>query len=92
MMIPLRSARMPVAANSPAFQWTAPLILPMMVTVVYLSSKLGHVAGKGPCAVVRDRYPRWVPWSTLIGVLIACRGTECRSSRGHRLGSSCSLR
>jgi len=34
------------AAFGYALLWTAPLILPMMVTIVYLSSKLGQVTGK----------------------------------------------
>lgn len=42
------------------FLWIAPVVLPMMVVVVYVSAKLGQVYGKGLFAVVRDRYPRWV--------------------------------
>ena len=30
-----------------SFLWTAPVTFPMMVAVVYLSSKLGQVTGKG---------------------------------------------
>jgi hypothetical protein len=37
----------------------------MMVAVVYLSSKLGQVAGKGLFDVIRDHYPRWVLQSAL---------------------------
>jgi NRAMP (natural resistance-associated macrophage protein)-like metal ion transporter len=50
--------------------WTAPVTFPMMFAVVYLSSKLGQVAGKGLFAAIRDHYPRWVLYVTLIGVLI----------------------
>ena len=32
----------------------------MMFAVVYLSSKLGQVTGKGLFDVIRDRYPGWV--------------------------------
>src|SRR5918911_644046 len=46
------------AKFGPAFLWTAPVTLPMMYVVVYLSSKLGQVAGKGLFAVLRDRYSR----------------------------------
>lgn len=40
-----------------AFLWIAPLLLPMMFVVVYLSAKLGRVYGKGLFAAIRDRYP-----------------------------------
>lgn len=58
------------AALGPAFLWTAPATFPMMFTVVYLSSKLGQVSGKGLFDVIRDHYPRWVLYPTLIGVLL----------------------
>jgi NRAMP (natural resistance-associated macrophage protein)-like metal ion transporter len=50
--------------------WTAPVTFPMMFTVVYLSSKLGQVTGKGLFHVIREHYPRWILWPALIGVLI----------------------
>jgi len=50
--------------------WTAPVTFPMMCTVVYLSSKLGQVTGKGLFHVIREHYPRWILWPALIGVLI----------------------
>jgi NRAMP (natural resistance-associated macrophage protein)-like metal ion transporter len=53
-----------------AFLWTAPVTFPMMFAVVYLSSKLGQVTGKGLFHVIRDHYPRWLLWPALIGVLI----------------------
>ena len=58
------------AAIGPAFLWTAPVTFPMMVAVVYLSSKLGQVCGKGLFDVIRDRYPRWVIRSALTGIII----------------------
>jgi NRAMP (natural resistance-associated macrophage protein)-like metal ion transporter len=58
------------ASFGPAFLWTAPATFPMMFAVVYLSAKLGQVAGKGLFHVIRDNYPRWVLWPALIGVLI----------------------
>jgi NRAMP (natural resistance-associated macrophage protein)-like metal ion transporter len=58
------------AAIGPSFLWTAPVTFPMMFAVVYLSSKLGQVTGKGLFHVIRDRYPRWILWPALIGVLI----------------------
>src|SRR3954451_13842997 len=58
------------AALGPGFLWTAPVTFPMMVAVVYLSSKLGQVTGKGLFDVIRDHYRRWVLQSALIGVVI----------------------
>ncbi|HWK65041.1 MAG TPA: Nramp family divalent metal transporter [Rhizobiaceae bacterium] len=49
--------------------WTAPVTLPMMYAVVYLSSKLGQVSGRGLFHVIKDFYPRWLLWAVLIGVL-----------------------
>ena len=39
------------------FLWIAPVLLPMMYVVVYLSAKIGRDYGKGLFAAVRDRYP-----------------------------------
>lgn len=58
------------AKFGPAFLWTAPVMLPMMIAVVYLSSKLGQVSGKGLFGVIRAYYPRWILHVTLAGVLI----------------------
>jgi Mn2+/Fe2+ NRAMP family transporter len=58
------------AKLGPGFLWTAPVTFPMMFAVVYLSAKLGQVAGKGLFAVVREHYSRRVLWITLVGVLI----------------------
>jgi Mn2+/Fe2+ NRAMP family transporter len=40
--------------------WIAPVLLPMMYVVVYLSAKIGQVYGKGLFACIRDRFPRRV--------------------------------
>jgi Mn2+/Fe2+ NRAMP family transporter len=58
------------AKVGPAFLWTAPVTLPMMFAVVYLSAKLGQVTGKGLFAVIREHRSRAVLWVTLVGVLI----------------------
>lgn len=58
------------AKLGPSFLWTAPVTFPMMVAVVYLSAKLGQVAGQGLFAVIRDHYPRWLLYATLVGVMI----------------------
>jgi NRAMP (natural resistance-associated macrophage protein)-like metal ion transporter len=57
------------ARFGPDILWTAPVTLPMMYAVVYLSSKLGQVSGRGLFHVIRDYYPRWLLWALLIGVL-----------------------
>jgi NRAMP (natural resistance-associated macrophage protein)-like metal ion transporter len=53
-----------------ALLWTAPVTFPMMFAVVYLSSKLGQVTGKGLFELVKDRHSPWLLWSALVGVLI----------------------
>lgn len=58
------------AAIGPSFLWTAPVTFPMMCAVVYLSAKLGQVAGKGLFHVIKDHYSRWILYPALIGVLI----------------------
>ena len=50
-----------------AFLWIAPVLLPMMYAVVYLSSKLGQVYGKGLFGAIRDRFPFWLVYPILIG-------------------------
>ena len=42
------------------FLWIAPVLLPMMYVVVYLSAKIGQVYGNGLFACIRDQFPRWV--------------------------------
>src|SRR5438270_11800646 len=58
------------AKIGPSFLWTAPVTFPMMVAVVYLSSKLGLVTGQGLFAVIRQHYSRWFLLTVLAGVLI----------------------
>ncbi|HEY7302642.1 MAG TPA: divalent metal cation transporter [Bryobacteraceae bacterium] len=58
------------AKLGPSFLWTAPVTFPMMVAVVYLSSKLGLVAGEGLFAIIRKHHSRWFLLTVLTGVLI----------------------
>src|SRR5579862_5678583 len=58
------------ASLGPSFLWTAPVTFPMMFAIVYLSAKLGQVAGQGLFAVLRKNYTRWLVYPALIGVLI----------------------
>src|SRR5215212_3750023 len=53
-----------------SFLWTAPVTFPMMFAVVYLSSKLGQVAGQGLFEVIREHYSKWILYPALIGVVI----------------------
>lgn len=53
-----------------AFLWVAPLVLPMMFAVVYLSAKLGRVYGKGLFAVIYDRYPKSLLYPLMIGAFV----------------------
>ena len=50
--------------------WTAPVTLPMMIAVVYLSGKLGQVTGQGLFSVLRSHSPRWLLYSILTGVIV----------------------
>ena len=52
------------------FLWAAPVMFPMMVTVVYLSGKLGLVTGQGLFAVLRRHYSQRFLTTVLLGVLI----------------------
>src|SRR3954454_3728849 len=67
--LPSAPMRVPAHGSERAF-WLAPVMLPMMYTVVYLSSKLGQVSGRGLFHVIRDFYSRWLLWVVLIGVMI----------------------
>jgi Mn2+/Fe2+ NRAMP family transporter len=58
------------AKLGPSFLWIAPVMFPMMIAVVYLSSKLGLVSGEGLFAIIRRRYSRWFLLTVLTGVLI----------------------
>jgi NRAMP (natural resistance-associated macrophage protein)-like metal ion transporter len=49
--------------------WAAPATFPMMVTVVYLSSKLGQVTGQGLFSTLRRHYPRWLMYLVLSGIV-----------------------
>jgi Mn2+/Fe2+ NRAMP family transporter len=53
-----------------AFLWVAPVVLPMMFAVVYLSAKLGRVYGKGLFAVIYDRYPRTLLYPLMLGAFL----------------------
>jgi NRAMP (natural resistance-associated macrophage protein)-like metal ion transporter len=58
------------AKFGPGLLWLAPVALPMMFAVVYLSSKLGQVTGQGLFAIIRQHYPRWLLLTMLGAVLV----------------------
>lgn len=58
------------AKFGPALLWIAPIALPMMFAVVYLSSKLGQATGQGLFAIIRQHYPRWILYFLLAAVLV----------------------
>lgn len=51
--------------------WLAPLTVPLMAAVQYVSSKIGLVTGQGLATVLRRHYPRWVVYTVAGGLLIA---------------------
>lgn len=53
-----------------ALLWTAPFLLPMMVTVVYLSSKLGQVTGRGLFSAIRTHYSTGLLYAVLLAVIV----------------------
>jgi NRAMP (natural resistance-associated macrophage protein)-like metal ion transporter len=58
------------AAFGYSLLWTAPFIFPMMVTVVYLSSKLGQVTGQGLFSVIRTNYSKPLLYFILFAVIV----------------------
>jgi NRAMP (natural resistance-associated macrophage protein)-like metal ion transporter len=51
--------------------WLAPLTVPLMSAVQYVSAKIGLVTGLGLAAVLRRHYPRWLVYSVAGGLLVA---------------------
>jgi len=51
--------------------WTALVTLPLMSAVQFLCAKIGMVSGMGLAAVLREYYPRWLLYPTVLGLLIA---------------------
>jgi Mn2+/Fe2+ NRAMP family transporter len=58
------------ARFGPSSLWMAPVTFPMMFVVVYLSSKLGQVTGRGLFDAVRQNFSPWVLYPALAGVLL----------------------
>jgi NRAMP (natural resistance-associated macrophage protein)-like metal ion transporter len=58
------------ATLGPSFLWTAPFTFPMMMTVVYLSSKLGQVTGEGLFTLLRKHYSKTILYASLGGAVV----------------------
>ena len=69
------------AALGPTFLWVAPFALPMMFAVVYLSSKLGQVAGQGLFGVLRQHYSKWLLYF-LLGTAVVGNIVEAGADLG----------
>lgn len=55
------------AAFGLAFLWIAPILLPMMYVVVYVSAKVGRVYGKGLFGAIHDRFSPWILYPAMVG-------------------------
>src|SRR5208282_753741 len=78
------------AAYGYATLWIALLTFPLMAAVQLMCARLGMVTGQGLAAAVRDNYPRWVLWGS---VLDTDRGKRHQHwSRSRRHGGSDSTR
>lgn len=51
--------------------WTALITLPLNAAVVELSARIGMVSGRGLAAVIRERYPTWIMYPTVLLVVLA---------------------
>ena len=51
--------------------WTALLTFPLMTAVQYACAKVGLVTGRGLAGVLRQRYPRWLLYPTVVALFAA---------------------
>jgi NRAMP (natural resistance-associated macrophage protein)-like metal ion transporter len=51
--------------------WTTVLMLPMMISIQYISAKIGLVSGRGLGGVLRQRYPRIVVYPAVLALVLA---------------------
>ena len=59
------------AAYGYRFLWTTVLMLPMMISVQYISAKIGLVSGRGLGGVLRQQYPRIVVYPAVGALVLA---------------------
>lgn len=51
--------------------WLTVVMLPMMTTIQYVSAKIGLVSGRGLAGVLREHYPRWVLYPSILALVAA---------------------
>jgi NRAMP (natural resistance-associated macrophage protein)-like metal ion transporter len=51
--------------------WTTVLMLPMMISIQYISAKIGLVSGRGLGSVLRQQYPRIVVYPAVLALVLA---------------------
>jgi NRAMP (natural resistance-associated macrophage protein)-like metal ion transporter len=51
--------------------WTAVLTFPLMTAVQYACAKIGLVTGRGLAGVLRQHYPRWLLYPTVVALFVA---------------------
>src|SRR5438067_8412881 len=59
------------ASTGFALLWTALVVFPMSASVQFICAKVGMVSGKGLAGVLRQHYPRWLLYPTVVALLIA---------------------
>lgn len=59
------------AAYGLGLLWTALLTFPMMTAVQYACAKIGLVSGRGLAGVLRQDYPRWLLYLTVLALFVA---------------------
>jgi NRAMP (natural resistance-associated macrophage protein)-like metal ion transporter len=51
--------------------WMMVVTVPLMIAVQYISARIGLVTGRGLAGVLRQRYPRWVLYPAVLGLVVA---------------------
>ncbi len=51
--------------------WTAVVTLPLMAAVQFVCAKTGMVTGRGLAGVLREHYPRWVLYASVLLLVVA---------------------
>ena len=46
--------------------WLVPVCIPLMIAVQEMCGRVGVVTGKGLAAVIKEHYPRWLLWSSVL--------------------------
>lgn len=54
-----------------AFLWSALVTYPLMTAIQYTCAKIGMVSGQGLAGVLRQHYPRWLLYPTVLCLIVA---------------------